>query len=205
MGKENFYKKVWFWLFIGFMIFIFIPAFIEGIQEGLSNSTTITTTNVLEIKHENNNNSTKQEEKNIFLKGTNGQDFYEIVCSVGEIEKSKSQEMGETILYESANYNFSIEIEANKTTNEIAYIRMMALHASEYENFFNSVSRLEYSEAEKSEIFNWIYDNLGKETSTKLGNANFILTNGTNGKPILEVKTDYYDEYQKELINKLMN
>lgn len=199
--KKLIYKKWWFWILIVFMIFIFIPAFIEGIQEGLNNSTTNTTNTFSEIKQENSNYSAQIEEKSIFLEDSKGNEFYDILCSVGEIKKNEPQELGETILYESANINFSVEVEANKTTDEIAYIRMMALQANEYENFFNSISRLEYKEAKKSEIFNWIHNNLGKETSIQIGNVKFILTSGAIGKPVLEVKTDYYDEYQREHIN----
>lgn len=207
--KRPIYKKVWFWLLIAFMIFIFIPSFIEGIQEGINNPTTTSTMQneqqeKLDDKQENGSD-TVNVEKSIFLKASKGREFYEILCSVGELQETKPQEMRETILYESSNSNYSIEVEVNKTTNEIAYIRMMTLQATEYENFFNSISRLEYEGAEKSQIFNWIHDNLGKETSTKIGDVNFILTLGTNGKPILEVKKDSYDEYQKEQINKLIN
>ena len=204
--KKPIYKKVWFWGLTAFMLFIFIPSFIEGIQEGINNPKTIDAIQneqqeELDDKKENGENIVNTE-KSIFLKASKGKEFYEILCSVGEMQETNSQDMGETLLYESSNSNYSIEVEADKTTDKIAYIRMMTLQATEYENFFNSISRLEYKGAEKSQIFNWIHDNLGKETSTKIGDVNFILTLGRNGKPILEVKKDTYDEYQK---NKLIN
>ena len=99
--------------------------------------------------------------------------------------------MGDSIVYSSSNEKYGIELETNKN-NEINWISIYTLlkDKNDYENFFIAISRLEYDGCDKSTIFNWIHDNLGNEATTKVGNANFKLYNGTSGTPILEVYTD---------------
>ena len=68
----------------------------------------------------------------------------------------------------------------------------------DYENFFLSIARLEYNGSDKSKCFNWIKENLGKESIIKIGDANLKLCNGTSGLPILTLYTDGNENYQKE-------
>ena len=80
---------------------------------------------------------------------------------------------------------------------------MMALQSEDYTNFFVALSRLEYNGSDKNLCFNWINDNLGKEATTKIGDANIQLSLGTNKKPILELHTDGNEQFQKEQLDKL--
>lgn len=187
--KKSIVKKWWFWLIV---IIIILVAASGGSEENV----------VIETAEINN---TIVKENITFLKNTNGKDFYNILCDVADISKKEPQEMGDSIIYESADTNYSVEIEANKNTQEIAYIRMMVLQKEDYENFFLAISRLNYDGSDSEKIYSWVHENLGEDTSMELGNVKFVLTVGTSGKPILEVKTNGYDEYSKEQMNKLLN
>ncbi len=203
--KKNIFKKLWFWLLMAFMIFIFIPAFIEGIKEGLNNETVLSDYSINENKNIVESSETKNsEEEIVFLKGTNGKEFYDILCEVAGIDKKEPQAMGQTLIYDSSNMKYSVELESNKDTQEVAYIRMMAFQ-EEYENFFLAISRLEYDGSDKGKIYNWVHENLGQDASIEIGCVKFVLTQGTNSKQILEMKTNGYDKYSKEQINKLFN
>ena len=162
-SKKTFYKKWWFWLIIFFLL-----VGIFGSQNETQKTNNIENTNAVE--------SNKQI---VFLKDTNGKEFFNILCEVAELEKTNGIETGDTIDYETSNMNYSIELETNKN-GEINYIRMMALQSEDYTNFFVALSRLEYNGSNRSTCFNWINDNLGKEAKTKIGDANIQLSLGTN-------------------------
>ena len=185
-------KKWWFWLII---IILLIPAVNNQKSENTTQNSTeniITTDNFTEEKNS---------EVVTFLKGSNGQEFYKILCEVGSIPEKEGYISGDSIDYTSSNNNFGIEIETNKN-NEVNWISIYTLKANDYENFFLAISRFEYNGSNRTECFNWIKDNLGNEAETKIGNANFKLYNGTSGKPILEVFTDGNEAYQQEQIDK---
>ena len=200
-NNKKIYEKWWFW--------VIIVVIIMGVFGGNTNTNTsnnqVPKENI-ETNVENNTNTSEQtsNEKVIFLKGSNGKEFYEILCDVADVEKKEGVKMGDTIDYASGNEKYGIELETNNN-NEVNWISIYTLLPNNYENFFLAISRLEYSDSNKSECFNWIKDNLGKEASTKIGSANFKLYNGTSGSPILDVYTDGNEEFQKEQLNKIKN
>lgn len=190
--KKPIYKKWWFWIIIVILV--------VGIFGGNSNNTTnINTSNTNTIQIDN-------EEKVIFLKGSNGKEFFNILCEVAEVSKKEGVPIAETIDYTSSNEKYGIELETNQN-NEINWISIytMLTDKNDYENFFMAISRLEYDSSNKAKCFNWIHDNLGKEAATKIGDANFRLYNGASGNPILEVFTDGNEDYQKKLVNRISN
>ena len=188
--KQPIYKKWWFWLIVVFLIL--------GLISGAYNDFNLTN----ETNNSNIIETSTIEEKVTFLKGSNGKEFYNIMCEVANAEKKKGQDMKKTWLYETVNDKYSIEIEANKSTNEINYIRLMTFKDEDYENFFLAISRLEYDGSDRKTCFNWIKDNIGKDNNTKIGNANFKFSIGTNKNPILEVYTDENEKFQQEQIEK---
>lgn len=188
--KQPIYKKWWFWLIVVFLIL--------GLISGAYNDFNLTN----ETNNSNIIETSTIEEKVTFLKGSNGKEFYNIMCEVANAEKKRGQDMKKTWLYETVNDKYSIEIEANKSTNEINYIRLMTFKDEDYENFFLAISRLEYDGSDRKTCFNWIKDNIGKENTTKIGDANFKLSIGTNKNPILEVYTDGNEKFQQEQIEK---
>ena len=182
-NKIPIYKKWWFWLIIAFLILAFIS--------GVYNDFNLT----------NETESSQIEEKVIFLKGSKGKEFYDILCEVANVENKKPQDMIETWIYETGDDKHSIEVEVNKSTNEINCIRLMAFKSIYSENFFLAISRLEYEGSDRKECFNWIKDNIGKESTTKIGDANFKFSMGPNKNPILEVYTDGNEEFQQKQID----
>lgn len=191
--KKPIYKKWWFWLIVIILVI--------GIFGGSSNNET-------NITNTSNTNTTqaRNDEKVIFLKDTNGNEFFDILCEIASVEKKDGVSIGETIDYSSSNEKYGIELETNKN-NEINFISIytMLSNKDDYENLFVAISRLEYNGSNRAECFKWIHNNLGKEATIKIGDANFKLYNGTSGNPILEVFTDGNEEFQKEQLNKLTN
>lgn len=182
MEKKPIYKKWWFWLII-----VLVVGSIAGGKK--SNITNV--------------NATKNMKESIFLEGSNGREFYNILCDVAGVKSTEAQDTGETLIYETVDNSYSIEVESNKETNEINYVRLMAFEKENYENLFLAISRLEYENNNKEQCFNWINDNLGKEAKTKIGDANIELKLGSNDIPILELYTDGNEQFQKEQLDKL--
>lgn len=192
-NEKKIYQKWWFWI----IIIILIAGILGGSSDNNTNNT-----NSTNITNSINSTVSETSKSNIFLKGSNGKEFYEILCDVGQVPKKEGVIMGDCIDYASSNENYGIELETNKD-NEINWISIYTLFSSDYDNFFLAVSRLEYNNSNKSECFNWIKENLGKESTIKIGDANFKLYNGTSGKPILEIYTDGNEEYQKEQLKQI--
>lgn len=190
--EKKFYKKWWFWVIVIILII--------GILGGNKGSTPSDNNDAIETSH------TGTLESITFLKGSNGKDFFNTLCEIGEIPKKDGVSMGDSIVYASSNEKYGIELETNKD-NEINWISIYTLlkDKNEYENFFVAISRLEYDGSDKTTTFNWIHDNLGNETKTKIGDVNLKLSNGTSGTPILEVYTDGNEEFQKQQLDKISN
>lgn len=161
-------------------------SFEEGLQEGLNNSL-------------NQNNI---QEEVTFLKHSKGKEFFNIVCEVGNIQSKNAVTLGDSLSYVSSNLNYGVQVETNKN-DEINFVSMMVYQSDDYDNYFLSASRLEYDNSNRAEAFNWIKDNLGKEATTKIGDANFKLYVGANKYPVLEIYTDGNEQYQNEQLNKL--
>lgn len=183
-NKKPIYKKWWFWLII---IILFL---------GIYGSETNNRNNIINTSEDNKVENSSGTETNTSLSGTNGKDFFNILCEVAEVEPTSGVEIGNFIVYKASNSNYSIEVETNKS-DEIYYIKMMATQTDDYKNFFIAATRLEYNGYNRANEFNWINSNLGKETSTKIGDANFKLYNNTLGKPVLEIYTDGNENFQK--------
>ncbi len=179
---KKLFKKWWFWLIIIFLIVGFL-----NVSNNNSNMINVSSSN---------------QEKITFLSGTNGKEFFQILCDIANIEAPEGTIVGDSIDYVASNLDYGIEIETNKN-NEINWISIYTLSKSNYENFFLSIARLEYNGSDKSKCFNWIKENLGKESIIKIGDANLKLCNGTSGLPILALYTDGNENYQKEQIDKI--
>lgn len=184
---KKYYQKWWFWVTV---VVLLVLGIMGGIDEHLN---IISTTN----------KEVLNEKKVTFLKGSKGKEFFKILCEVADLDYKDAQSIGDSVLYETVDVNYSIEVETNKN-NEINWLRMMAFQDNDYENFFLAVSRLEYENSNKTEAFNWIHDNLGKEAITKIGDANLKLSISTSNKPILEIYTDGNEQYQKEQLDKII-
>ena len=58
-----------------------------------------------------------------------------------------------------------------------------------------SLNRINYKTEDNANYTGWLVDNIGKESTTKIGEASFILSLDTNNHFVLEMKTDDSDNY----------
>ena len=112
--------------------------------------------------------------------------------------------MGDSINYTSTNTKYGINIDANKDSKEIDYVRIFALTDEDATNVFMALNRMDYKTENDAEFTSWLVDNLGKESTKKIGDANFTLSLSTSNRPIIEMKTDGYDNYLNEQIDKAL-
>ncbi len=173
--KKPIYTKWWFWLII-------IVIILAALGNGFSSNTTQNETSNLTNENVTSNIST--------LSGTIAKDYFNILCEVAGMHSNEPQIIDNEIIYESTNQDYNIKIVADKTSDEIENIKITTFKENDYENFFLAISRLEYSGSNRSTLFNWINDNLGKESNTSIGNANFSLYLTDTNNPILDVSVN---------------
>ena len=175
-------KKWWFWAIV---IIVVLMAF-----SGMCDN---------EEKNTNTDNNVKdqtQETKtNKFLEGTNSDDFAEILKSVTGIENINGVISDDLITYISENSKYSIKMIANKDTKEICYVKIIALTSEDATNVFMSLNRINYKNENNANYTSWLVDNIGKESTTKIGEANFSLSLDTNNHSVLEMNTDGSENY----------
>lgn len=175
-NKKPFYKAVWFWIIILTVVILSLFADIDDNGDKSSNSN---------IKEQ-----TQEKEAYQFLEGTNSDDFSEILKGVTGIENLDSVISKELISYTAENSDYKIKIIANKDTKEIGYVKITTLTNDDPTNIFMSLNRMDYTTENKSAYTDWLVDNVGKESTTKIGKANFSLIIDSNNNSILEMKTD---------------
>lgn len=139
-----------------------------------------------------NDNQIQETEKTTYLEGTNSDDFAEILKSVTEIENLDGIVNKNSITYTSENDKYNVTIVANKDTKEICYVKIISLTSEDATNVFMALHRMNYTTENDGDYTNWLVDNIGKEATTKIGDANFILSLSTSNHPILEMNTDGY-------------
>ncbi len=193
-NKKPIYKKWWFWVIIGIIVII-----------GFSSSNTNQTNTNNNVVNNTNNQIVQGTTKIIFLEGTNSDDFASILESVTEISGTNGVVMGDSITYAKSNEKYSISIDADKDKKEIYYARIICLTKEDPTNVFMAFNRMNYKTENDAELTNWLTENIGKEATTKIGDANFTLSLSTSNNPILEMKTDGSDDYMQEQIDKAMN
>lgn len=191
-------KKWWFWVII---VIIVVIGFSGGESSQEKTNSNSDSNNQVE---QDVNNQMQETEKVVFLEGTNSEDFAEVLEGVTGIENIEGVITGDSITYTSANGKYSINIDANKDTKEIDYVRIIALTDEDATNVFMSLNRMDYKTENASEYTSWLVDNIGKDATTKIGDANFILSLSTSNHPILEMKTDGSDDYMNEQIDKAL-
>lgn len=191
-------KKWWFWVII---VIILVIGFSGGESSQEKTNSNSDSNNQVE---QDVNNQIQETKKVVFLEETNSEDFAEVLEGVTGIENIEGVITGDSITYTSANDKYSINIDANKDTKEIDYVRIIALTDDDATNVFMSLNRMDYKTENTSEYTSWLVDNIGKEATTKIGDANFILSLSTSNHPILEMKTDGSNDYMNEQIDKVL-
>lgn len=175
-------KKWWFWVIV---IIVVLMAF-SGMDDN-------------EEKNTNTDNNVKEQTQetkiNKFLEGTNSDDFAEILKSVTGIENIDGLISDDLITYTSENSKYSIKMISNKDTKEICYVKIIALTSEDATNVFMSLNRINYKNENNANYTSWLVDNIGKESTTKIGEASFSLSLDTNNHSVLEMKTDGSENY----------
>lgn len=177
--KKPFYKRWWFWL----IIIIVLIGFLASPD---SDST------------KDNNNPTKKDDQSIvYLKNTKASEFYKILCEVtGLREKSSTALLCDTVEYSSYDTNYQIEIGANAKTDEIAYITITQLQASDPTNAFMALNRLDYNGKDAAKLTDFITTNKRKTGNVQIGDLKFSTwISSTSGKQVLDARALNYDNY----------
>ena len=106
--------------------------------------------------------------------------------------------MGDSIIYTKETDKYMIRVDANKKTKEIDYIDIYCRTDEDPTNVFMSLTRLNYPGENDDEFTKWLTDNIGKNSTKKIGNANFELAISSEDFPILFMRTDGQSEYSEE-------
>lgn len=175
-NKKPFYKAVWFWVII--LIVIILSHFVDIDDNGNKTSKSNVT------------NQIQEKEAHQFLEGTNSDDFSEILKGVTGIDNLDSVISEELISYTGENSDYNIKIIANKDTKEIGYVRITAFTSEDATNVFMSLTRMNYITENKAAYTDWLVNNVGKESTTKIGKSIFRLTLDSNNNSILEMQAD---------------
>ena len=138
-------------------------------------------------------NNVQEVEKIVFLKGSDSDEYIKALEGVTGIEGTEAKNDDDTISYSNSNSKYGIKLIANKSTKEISYVRIEALTSEDATNVFMSLNRMDYETQNAGDFTSWLVKNLGKESTTKIGDANFLLTLSTSNNPIIEMKTDGYE------------
>lgn len=131
------------------------------------------------------------------IAGSNAYDFTISLEQNGmpEAERSATSD-GYSFTAADSDYSYSIETDSEY---QISYGRFMVL--SEDNGFLGFCASFPCDANSGTQAQSWVNDHVGEETSTTIGNAEFILSNGNQG-PILEIKAIGRDEYVE---NKLIS
>ena len=131
------------------------------------------------------------------IAGSNAYDFTVSLEQNGmpEAERSATTD-GYSFTAVDSDYSYSIETDSEY---QISYGKFMVL--SEDNGFLGFCASFPCDANSGTEAQTWVNDHIGEETSTTIGNAEFILSNGNQG-PILEIKAIGRDDY---VMNQLTN
>ena len=152
------------------------------------------------------NSSSKNEESKetktseiVFLKNTKANDYYKILCDVtGLTPKSPKNILGDINEYSADDTNYMIEVGANKSTDEIAYITITTIGAQDSTNAFMALTRLDYNGKDSAKLTSFITENMGKTADITIGELKFTMWTN-NGKPIIKAETPDFEKYVENM------
>lgn len=177
------------------MVFAVVYALVsdpEGVQESLTETESQSVSDTVPDTSEPSSVLTSDMP---IISGSNAYDFTESLEQNGmpEAERTSTTD-GYSFSSVDADYSYSIETD---TEYQISYGRFMVL--SEDNGFLGFCASFPCDANSGTEAQSWVNNHIGKETSTTIGNAEFILSNGTQG-PILEIKAIGRDDYVQNQI-----
>lgn len=197
MKKNKINKKNIKWLLLIIIIWVLIFAASGGSDnttDSSKDSTNISNTESIETE------ILSEEEKTIvtddFITNSKGKDFFEKICNLNGIGIIEPTEMADSWNYENSNENSNFQVNSDKTTDEIYYIKIMTLTNTNIDDFLNACE-LEYEKNNIEKAKEWVKNNINKKASTTIGNLHFELNNPLN-RPILEIYTKNGKDYESK-------
>lgn len=182
--KKAIYEKWWFWVIIVIVVF------------GCFGSTNINLDSSEQVKFTVNSD---------YIENSKGKEVFEKICKDINIEVIEPTEMADSWNYENGNLNSSLQINSDKTTDEIYYIKLMATEETNLDDFLK-VCELEYNNNDVEKAKNWVKDNIGSTKTTTIGKMYFKLSAPLE-KPILEIYTFngkmYEEKQEKKMVENL--
>lgn len=136
----------------------------------------------------------------IFLKNTNAFTFYSLICNTLNTEINSTSYVGLIELYTSSNslYSFDVCSNANK---EICFIELNVNKSNYSKDYFKILTKLNYNGCNSNLLSNWIDNNIGKESKTKIGDLNFEFKLTNTGLPYLNAYTNGYKANEIKLLS----
>ena len=143
--------------------------------------------------------SKTKESKVVFLKNTKAKDYYGVLCEVTGLTINEPMNIiGDINEYSSYDNNFMIEVGANKTTDEIAYITITTIGDVDSTNAFMALNRVDYNGKDSGKLTSFITENMGNIADITIGDLNFSMWTN-NGKPIIKAETPDFEKYIEEM------
>ena len=142
----------------------------------------------------NTNTEKKLIAHNDYIENLYGKDFFENYCNNCNIEIVEPTVMADSYNYENGNSVTSIQVNSKKDTDEIYYIKVMALTETNIDDFLKAC---ELGFKHDDEIKEWIKSNINK-TKTEYTRGMYYNISQAINKPILEIYTFNGQLYEKE-------
>ena len=178
MKDKSILKQWWFWIIV-ILVILVSPSIIKGFKDGI--------TEERKVEYTVNND---------YIANSKAKEYFEKMCELCNIEKTEPTEMVDSWNYESSNEITNIQVNSNKETDEIYYIKIMALSEVNEQDFLNACE-LEYKYNDVEQAKKWVKTNLGRYTGNTIGFLHFSLTNEKNNT-MLEIYTLHGKDHEKE-------
>ncbi|MBQ3415939.1 MAG: hypothetical protein IJH39_11540 [Clostridia bacterium] len=178
MKDKSIIKQWWFWLIV-ILVILVSPSIIKGFTEGI--------TEERKVEYTVNND---------YIVNSKAKEYFEKLCELNNIEKTEPIEMGDSWNYESSNETTNIQVNSNKETDEIYYIKIMALSEVNEQDFLNACE-LEYKYNDVEQAKKWVKTNLRSNAWNTISFMHFRLTEEKNNT-MLEIYTLHGKDHEKE-------
>lgn len=134
------------------------------------------------------------------MPGIPGSQAYDVVIGLENngIPKPETVSIDDGYRWDAVTAEYSYGVEANKN-HEVSYAEFMVLNGEDDNGYLAYCATIPYDTSNKEQVTKWISENIGTDAETEIGDAVFVLSQGTQG-PILEIKSIERDSYVKSKI-----
>ena len=135
-----------------------------------------------------NSNSKKLAVTGDCIKNSSGKEYFEKLCKSCNIEVTEPTEMADSWNYENSNSITNIQVNSLKDTDEIYYIKIMALQETNLNDFLSAcdIGFNDYDAQAKS----WVEANINTKSIKTFNRVYYKIEQNLN-KPTLEIYTFY--------------